>query len=147
MEIILKQDVKSLGEKDDIVNVKPGYARNFLIPKSYAVIATPSNRKILAENLRQVAFKQDKLHKDALALAEGLKDITIVIGAKAGESGKIFGAVNALQIAEFLKKHGFEVDRRKITLESDVKFLGSYLVNINLHKEVKLQLPFEVVAE
>lgn len=148
MDIILKQDVIHLGEKDEVVKVKPGFARNFLIPKGYAVIANESNRKVLAENLKQIHFKQDKLKKDAENIADGLKDITLKIGAKAaGETGKIFGAVNALQIAEAIKKLGFEVDRRKITFEGDVKFLGTYNANLNLHKEVKVKIPFEVVAE
>lgn len=147
MEIILKQDVKNLGEKDDIVNVKPGYGRNFLLPKGMAVIATESNRKVLAENIRQAQFKQDKVKKDAEKIAEGLKDISLKVGAKAGENGKIFGAVNTLQVAEAIKKLGYEVDRRKITFDSDVKHLGNYTANVNLHKEVKIQVPFEVVAE
>lgn len=148
MEIILKQDVKHLGEKDEIVKVKPGFARNFLIPQGFGVMASDSNRKVLTENLKQAQFKQDKLKKDAEIIAEGLKDKTLMIGAKAaGQTGKIFGAVNALQIAEAIKKLGFEVDRRKITFDSDVKFLGTYTANVNLHKEVKLKVPFEVIAE
>ncbi|QEC53924.1 large subunit ribosomal protein L9 [Anseongella ginsenosidimutans] len=147
MEIILKQDVKNLGEKDDIVNVKPGYGRNFLLPKGMAVLATESNKKVLAENIRQAQFKQDKVKKDAEKIAEGLKDVSLKVGAKAGENGKIFGAVNALQIAEAIKKLGYEVDRRKITFDSDVKFLGNYIANVNLHKDVKVQVPFEVAAE
>lgn len=147
MEIILKQDVKNLGDKDDIVSVKPGYGRNYLLPKGMAVLATDSNRKVLAENIRQAQFKQDKVKKDAEQIAEGLKDVSLTVGAKAGENGKIFGAVNALQIAEAIKKLGYEVDRRKITFDSDVKFLGNYTANVNLHKEVKVQVPFEVVAE
>ncbi|MFS8616033.1 MAG: 50S ribosomal protein L9 [Solitalea sp.] len=147
MEVILTQDVKKLGEKDDIVTVKPGYGRNFLLPKGMAVLATESNKKVLAENIRQAQFKQEKVKKDAEKIAEGLKDVSLTIGAKAGENGKIFGAVNALQIAEAIKKLGFEVDRRKITFDSDVKFLGTYTANVNLHKEVKVQVPFEVVAE
>lgn len=147
MEIILKQDVKNLGEKDDIVKVKPGYARNFLIPKGMAIVASDSNRKVLAENVRQAQFKQEKIKKDAEKIAEGLKDVSLTIGAKAGEQGKIFGAVNPLQIAEAIKKLGYEVDRRKITFEDDVKYLGNYKANINLHREVKVQVPFEVVVE
>lgn len=147
MEVILTQDVKKLGEKDDVVTVKPGYGRNFLLPKGMAVLATESNKKVLAENIRQAQFKQEKVKKDAEKIAEGLKDVSLTIGAKAGENGKIFGAVNALQIAEAIKKLGFEVDRRKITFDSDVKFLGTYTANVNLHKEVKVQVPFEVVAE
>jgi len=147
MDVILKQDVAHLGEKDEVLKVKPGFGRNYLIPKGYAVIASESNRKVLAENLKQANFKQEKLKNDAEAIAEGLKDQVLQIGAKAaGETGKIFGAVNALQIAEAIKKLGFDVDRRKITFDSDVKFLGSYTANLNLHKEVKVKVPFEVIA-
>lgn len=147
MEVILKQDIKNVGYKDDVVRVKDGYGRNYLIPKGYAVIANDSNRKILAENLRQTQFKQDRIKGDAETIAAGLQNVTVSIGAKAGESGKIFGAVNTIQFAEALKKLGFEVDRKRITFETDVKFLGSYVANLNLHKEVKIQVPFEVVAE
>ncbi|MBC7653101.1 MAG: 50S ribosomal protein L9 [Oligoflexus sp.] len=147
MEIILKQDVKKLGEKDDIVNVKPGFGRNFLIPQGHAILATSSAKKVLAENIKQAQFKQDKIKKDADAIATKLEGVTLSIGAKAGESGKIFGAVNTIQIADALKKLGFEVDRRRITFETDVKFVGDYIANLNLHKEVKVQVPFTVVAE
>lgn len=147
MEIILKQDIKNLGEKDDVVNVKPGFGRNFLIPKGYAIQATSSAKKVLAENLKQAQFKQDKIKNDALAVAAKLEGVKLTIGAKAGESGKIFGAVNTIQVAEALKKEGFEVDRRRITFETDPKFVGEYVANLNLHKEVKVQVPFEVVAE
>jgi len=147
MEVILKQDIKKLGEKDDIVTVKPGYGRNYLIPQGFAVLATESTKKVLAENIRQAQFKQDKIKKDAAELATKLEGVKLTIGAKAGESGKIFGSVNNIQIAEALKKQGFEVDRRRITFEEDPKTLGEYVANLNLHKEVKVQLPFEVVAE
>ncbi len=147
MEVILKQDIKSLGYKDDVVRVKDGYGRNYLIPKGFAVLATESTRKILAENIRQAQFKQDRIKNDAEAIAAGLQNVSVSIGAKAGETGKIFGAVNTIQFAEALKKLGFEVDRKRITFETDVKFLGSYVANLNLHKEVKIQVPFEVVAE
>lgn len=147
MEIILKQDIKSLGEKDDIVNVKPGYGRNYLIPQGFAVLATESAKKVLAENLKQAQFKQDKIKKDAEAIAGRLEGVKLTIGAKAGESGKIFGSVNTIQIADALKKEGFEVDRRRITFETEPKFVGEYVANLNLHKEVKVQVPFEVVAE
>jgi len=147
MEVILKQDIKNLGEKDDVVNVKPGYGRNFLIPQGFASLATPSARKVLAENLKQAAFKQDKIRKDADAIATRLEGIILSIGAKAGESGKIFGAINTIQIADALKKQGFEVDRRKITFDSEPKFVGDYTANLNLHKEVKVKVPFTVVAE
>ncbi|HEY0245229.1 MAG TPA: 50S ribosomal protein L9 [Mucilaginibacter sp.] len=147
MEVILKQDVKNLGDKDDVVSVKPGYGRNYLLPKGYAILATVSARKVLAENLKQAQFKQDKIRKDADAIAARLEGITLHIGAKAGESGKIFGAINTIQIADALKKEGFEVDRRRITFETEPKFVGDYIANINLHKEVKVQVPFTVVAE
>ena len=147
MEVILKQDIKKLGEKDDVVSVKPGYGRNYLIPKGFAEIATASAKKVLAENIRQAQFKQDKIKKDATELAAKLDGVKLSIGAKAGESGKIFGSVNSIQVAEALKKQGFEVDRRRITFEEEPKTVGEYLVNLNLHKEVKVQVPFEVVAE
>ena len=147
MELILKQDIKNLGEKDDVVNVKPGFGRNFLIPKGYATLATESAKKVLAENLKQAAFKQDKIKKDVDAIASKLEGIKLSIGAKAGESGKIFGSVNTIQIADALKKEGFEVDRRRITFDTEPKFVGEYVANLNLHKEVKVKVPFEVVAE
>jgi large subunit ribosomal protein L9 len=147
MELILKQDIKNLGEKDDVVNVKPGYGRNYLIPKGFAALATESAKKVLAENLKQAAFKQDKIKKDADAIAAKLEGVKLSIGAKAGESGKIFGSVNTIQIADALKKEGFDVDRRRITFEVEPKFVGEYIANLNLHKEVKVKVPFEVVAE
>jgi large subunit ribosomal protein L9 len=147
MEIILKQDVKNLGEKDDVVNVKPGYGRNYLIPQGFATLATPSAKKVLAENLKQAQFKQEKIKNDALAIAARLENVKLSIGAKAGESGKIFGAVNTIQVADALKKEGFDVDRRRITFETEPKFVGEYIANLNLHKEVKVKVPFEVVAE
>lgn len=147
MELILKQDIKNLGEKDDVVNVKPGFGRNYLIPKGFATLATESAKKVLAENLKQAAFKQDKIKKDADAIAAKLEGVKLSIGAKAGESGKIFGSVNTIQIADALKKEGFDVDRRRITFETEPKFVGEYIANLNLHKEVKVKVPFEVVAE
>ena len=147
MEVILKQDVKNLGEKDDIVNVKPGYGRNYLIPKGFAQQATESARKVLAENLKQAQFKQEKIRKDADAIAARLEGVKLTIGAKAGETGKIFGAINTIQIADALKKEGFDVDRRRITFDSEPKMVGEYTANLNLHKEVKVKVPFEVVAE
>ena len=147
MEVILKQDIKNLGEKDDVVNVKPGYGRNFLIPQGFATLATPSARKVLAENLKQAQFKQEKIRKDADAIAARLEGVTLTIGAKAGETGKIFGAINTIQVADALKKEGFDVDRRRITFDSEPKFVGEYIANLNLHKEVKVKVPFEVVAE
>jgi large subunit ribosomal protein L9 len=147
MEVILKQDVKSLGEKDDIVKVKPGYGRNYLIPQGFATLATESAKKVLAENLKQAQFKQDKIRKDAEELAAKLENVKLTIGAKAGESGKIFGAINTIQVADALKKQGFEVDSRRITFDQEPKVLGEYTANLNLHKEVKVKVPFEVVAE
>ena len=147
MEIILKQDIKNLGEKDDIVSVKPGYGRNYLIPQGFATLATSSAKKVLAENLKQAQFKQDKIKNDALAIAARLEGVKLSVGAKAGESGKIFGAINTIQIADALKKEGFDVDRRRITFDAEPKFVGEYTANLNLHKEVKVKVPFEVVAE
>lgn len=147
MELILKQDIKNLGEKDDVVNVRPGFGRNFLIPKGYATLATESAKKVLAENLKQAAFKQDKIKKDADAIASRLEGVKLSIGAKAGETGKIFGSVNTIQIADALKKEGFDVDRRRITFDVEPKFIGEYTANLNLHKEVKVKVTFEVVAE
>ena len=147
MEVILKQDIKSLGEKDDIVTVKPGFGRNYLIPQGFAILATSSAKKVLAENLKQAAFKQEKIKKDAEGVAAKLADVKLTIGAKAGETGKIFGAVNTIQVADALKAKGFEVDRRRITFETEPKTLGEYVANLNLHKEVKVKVAFEVVAE
>ena len=147
MEVILKQDIKNLGEKDDVVKVKPGYGRNFLIPQGFAALATVSARKVLAENLKQAQFKQEKIRKDADAIAARLEGIVLSIGAKVGETGKIFGAINTIQIADALKKEGFDVDRRRITFDAEPKFVGDYTANLNLHKEVKVKVPFTVVAE
>src|SRR6202000_3449135 len=133
MEVILKQDVKSLGDKDDIVNVKPGYVRNFLLPKGYAILATESARKVLAENLKQAQFKQEKIRKDADDIAARLEGVKLTIGAKAGETGKIFGAINTIQVADALKKEGFDVDRRRITFDQDPKLVGDYTAIVNLH--------------
>lgn len=149
MEIILKQDVPKLGFKDDIVTVKPGYATNYLIPKGLAILAVPSEKKKLAETIRQRAFKEEKVKKEAEKLADKLRDIEVKIGAKTGTSGKIFGSVNALQIAEAIKEqYDIEVDRKKILVDGDsVKELGTYTAKINLHKEVRFDIKFEVVAE
>lgn len=147
MEVILKQDVKHLGEKDDIVVVKPGFGRNYLIPQGFATMATTSAKKVLAENIKQAQFKQEKIQKDATLLAGKLESVKLTIGTKAGESGKIFGKVNSIQIADALKAQGFDVDRRRITFETEPKSLGEYIANLNLHKEVKVQIPFEVIAE
>jgi len=148
MEIILKQDMKNLGEKDQIVKVRDGYARNFLLPKGYAVLATDSNRKVLSENLRQVAHRQEKLKTEALGTADRLKAITLVIEQIAGTEGRIHGNVTPLQVSNILKsQHGIEIDRRRITFNEEIKNLGSYIALLNLHKEVKVELPFEIVQK
>lgn len=147
MKLILTQDVRSLGHKDDVVSVRPGYGRNYLIPKGMAKMATESALKMLAEDVKQRAFKQDKIKKDAEAMAVKLEGVTVTIKAKTGTSGKIFGAVTALQVANTLKEQGIEVDRRKIVLSEDPKVLGSYTAIINLHKEVSKEIAIEVVAE
>ncbi len=149
MEIILKQEVENLGSKDEIVKVKPGYARNFLIPQGMAIPATESNKKILAENLRQRAHKEAKILEEAKKAAEGISALSIKVGAKAGENGKIFGSVNALQIAEAVQKAGFAIDRKQITLidAENIKTLGVYKAKVKLHKEVSTEIEFEVVSE
>ena len=149
MEVILKQDVPNLGYTNEKVNVKPGYARNFLLPQGIAILATETNKKILAENLKQRAFKADKILNEAEELAKGLKDITVKIGAKAAESGKIFGSVNAIQIAQALKdQFKFDIDRKKIHVDGEhIKELGTYKARIILHKEIQLEINFEVFAE
>ena len=149
MEVILKQDVPNLGYTNEKVNVKPGYARNFLIPQGIAILATETNKKILAENLKQKAFKADMVRNEAEELAKGLKDLTVKIGAKAAESGKIFGSVNAIQIAQALKdQFKFDIDRKKIHVDGEhIKELGTYKARIILHKEVQLDINFEVFAE
>jgi len=147
MEIILKQDVQGLGYKNDVVKVKPGYARNYLIPNGSAMIANQSNKKMIAENIRQAAHKAEKLIQDAKALAEKIGELTIEIGAKAGESGKIFGAVTVNQISEMLKSKGFDIDRKKVIMKENPKEIGDYSVTLDLHKEVKHEITVKVVAE
>lgn len=148
MEIILLQDVNKLGQKDDLVNVKNGYGRNFLIPRGYAVAATPSARKMHAENLKQRAHKEEKIKSEARVLAEKMTNLKVVVGAKTSTSGKIFGSVNTIQIAEALKEKGFDIDRKSITLPEDqVKEVGNYKAVIKLHREVKVEIDFEIVAE
>ncbi|MBD5233935.1 MAG: 50S ribosomal protein L9 [Bacteroidales bacterium] len=147
MKIILKEDVSGLGYKDDVVEVKDGYGRNYLIPTGKAVIATPSALKVLAENQRQRAHKLAKIKADAEALAAQLKDLKLTIGAKTSATGTIFGSVNAIQIAEALEKLGFNVDRKLIEIKETIKEVGNYTANVKLHKEVSVEIPFEVVAE
>jgi large subunit ribosomal protein L9 len=148
MEIILLQDVNKLGQKDDIVNVKNGYGANYLIPKGYAIAATPSAKKMHAENLKQRAHKEEKIKIDAQQMASKLEGISLVVGAKTSSSGKIFGSVNTIQIAEALKEKGFEIDRKNITLPEDqIKEIGKYKAVIKLHREVKVEVDFEIAAE
>jgi large subunit ribosomal protein L9 len=148
MEIILKQDVERLGSKDDIVNVKDGFARNFLIPQKKAVIATESAKKILAENIKQRAHKESRLKEEAQVIADKLANKKVKIGAKISSSGKIFGSVNTIQVAEAINKKGFEIERKQITLPEDsIKEVGTYTAKIKLHKDVIVELEFEVVGE
>jgi len=147
MEIILKEDVKGLGYKNDLVTVRPGYGRTYLIPQGMALLATPSAKKVVAENQRQAAHKAEKLKLDAQLLADNIGETVLVIKAKAGENGKIFGAVTTLQISDALKALGFEVDRKRIGLVGDVKELGNYSATLNLHKAVQHTVAFSVVAD
>jgi large subunit ribosomal protein L9 len=149
MEIILKQDINNLGYKDDQVKVKNGYARNYLIPQGFAVMASETNKKIHAENLKQRAFKLEKIRNEAETFAKSLENVVVKIGAKAGASGKIYGSVNSIQIAEALKEQfNIEVDRKKVVIIGEsVKELGTYKAKINLHKEIKAEISFEVFAE
>ena len=147
MKIILKEDVLGLGYKDDVVTVKDGYGRNFLIPTGKAVLATDSALKVLAENLKQRAHKLAQIKADAEALAEKLNGTTVTIATKASESGKVFGSVTSLQIAEALEKQGLAVDKRTIALKEPLKELGTAKVAVKLHKEVSTEITVEVVAE
>lgn len=148
MEIILKQDIQNLGFKDDIVTVKDGYARNFLIPKGIAINATADAKKVHAEILKQRAHKEEKIKDEAQAIADKLKDITLTIGAKASSKGKIFGSINTIQIAESLKEKGFDIDRKVISIKEDlIKEIGKYTAAVRLHKEIQIEVPFEIVAE
>lgn len=147
MEVILKQDVQGLGYKNDIVKVKPGYGNNFLIPNGYALIANVSNKRLVNENVRQAAHKAAKVKQDAEALAAKVGDLTIEIKTKAGESGKIFGAVTALQISDALKAKGLDIDRKKVILKESPKQVGTYNATLDLHKEVKHEIKVKVVAE
>ena len=148
MEVILKKDVEKLGFKDDVVTVKNGFARNYLIPQGMAILATESAKKVLAENLRQRAHKEAKIKDEAEALLANIEALELKDGAKAGEKGKIFGSVNNIQLADALKEAGFDIERKKIQLKEDtIKELGSYEATIVLHKEVKAILKFEVIGE
>lgn len=147
MQVILKEDVTNLGYKDDVVTVKDGYGRNYLLPQGKAIIATESAKKVLAENLRQRAHKLEKIKQDAQALAAKLEGVALTIGAKTSSTGTIFGSVTNIQVSEALAKQGFEVDRKVIVIKDAVKEVGSYKALLKLHKEVSVEVPFEVVSE
>ena len=148
MEVILKQDVEHLGYANDVVKVRDGYARNFLLPRGLAVSATSSEKKQLAETMKQRAHKEAKIKDEAMKMADGLENKTLKIGAKAGEAGKIFGSVNTIQIADAIKALGFEVDRKNIKLKGEaVKSLGKYEAEVVFHRDVIRTIPFEVVEE
>jgi len=147
MKIILKENVANLGYKDDVVEVKNGYGRNYLIPQGKAVIASASALKQLAENQKQRAHKLAKILEDAKAAAAALEGVTLTIGAKTSSTGTIFGSVNNIQIAEALEKLGHNVDRKIISIKSAVKEVGNYTATVKFHKEVEIEIPFEVVAE
>ena len=148
MNVILKQDMPNLGHKDDTVVVKDGYARNYLIPKGFAINATAQNKKVHEEILRQRAHKEAELKDAALKLAEELKKVSLTIGAKTSTKGKIFGSVNTIQIAEALTEKGFDLERKNISISDDlIKEIGSYSATVKLHKEVLVDVPFEIVSE
>lgn len=148
MKIILTQDMENLGLKNDILTVKTGYARNYLIPKGYAIQASGSAVKVHNENLKQRAHKEEKIKNEAEKLATKLAALKLVIGAKVSSAGKIFGSVNTIQLAEALTEKGFEIDRKNITLGADaIKEVGSYKAVVKLHRDVRVDLEFEVIAE
>ncbi len=149
MEIILKQDIPKLGYINDIVKVKAGYARNYLIPNGMAIAATETNRKVLTEVLKQKSFKEEKIRKEAETLAKALDGITVKIGAKAADSGKIFGSVNNIQISEAINEQfKYDIDRKKIIVDGEnIKELGTYTAEVILHKDIKATISFEVFAD
>jgi len=147
MQVILLEDVTNLGYKDEIVSVKSGYGRNYLIPQKKAVIASESAKKVLAENLSQRAHKLEKIRTDAQTLAAKLEGMTLTIGAKTSSTGTIFGSVTNIQIADELAKKGFEIDRKIILIKEPVKEVGSYKAVVKLHKDISVELPFEVISE
>jgi large subunit ribosomal protein L9 len=147
MQVILLEDINNLGYKDDIVTVKSGYGRNYLIPAKKAVIASEPAKKVLAENLRQRAHKLEKIKVNAQTLAAKLDGVSLTIGAKTSSTGTIFGSVNNIQIAEELTKKGFEIDRKTIIIKDSVKEVGSYRATVKLHKDILVEIPFEVISE
>jgi len=148
MDIILKQDIPSLGHKDDIITVKDGYARNYLIPKGLAINATTSVKKMHQEILSQRSHKETQIKLEAEAMADKIKGLKLTIGAKTSTKGKIFGSVNTIQISQSLKEEGFEIDRKDITIKEElIKEVGSYTATVKLHREVLVEIPFEIIAE
>lgn len=147
MEIILKTDIKGLGYKNDLVEVKPGYGRNYLIPQGFAVLATGSNKKILAENIKQAAHKAEKIKTEAENIAAKIAGMTLEIKAKIGESGKIFGKVTTLQISDALAAQGIDIDRKKLSINGPVDGAGEFSADVDLHREVKTKVKFVVVGE
>jgi len=146
MELILKEDIIGLGYKNDIVNVKSGYGRNYLIPQGKAVIASPSAKKVLAENLKQQASKLAALKAEAEKKGEAIKDVALTIAAKVSATGQLYGSVNASTVAEELKKLGHDIDRKIITMR-DAKMVGDYVATVHFHKEVEIEIPVKVIAE
>ncbi len=147
MQVILKEDILNLGYKDEVVTVKDGYGRNYLIPQGKAVIASESAKKVLAENMKQRAHKLEKIKKDAEALAAKLDGVSLTIGAKTRSTGTIFGSVTNIKIAEAIEKLGYNVDRKVIIIKDAVKEIGTYKATAKLHKEVSVEIPFEVISE
>jgi len=148
MEIILKQDLENIGYKNEVKVVKPGYARNFLIPRGFAIAATAINKKVLNETLKQKAFKEEKIIAELQQMVDALKSTTVKIGAKVSEKGKIFGSITTMQIAEGIHNEGYVIDRKKIFIKDDsIKELGKYEARIKLHKDVEFDLSFEVIKE
>jgi len=148
MQVILITDIANLGHKDDIIDVKPGYGRNYLIPQGYAILATESAKKVHAENMRQRAHKEAKMKEAAAELAQKLEGIKLTIATKTSSTGKIFGSVNSIMVAESLKGQGFDIDRKKILVKQDaIKEVGTYNAIIKLHREVKVEIALEVVSE
>jgi large subunit ribosomal protein L9 len=147
MDIILKQDIAGLGYRNEIISVKPGYGNNYLIPQGFATLATKSTIKVMQENIKQAAHKAEKIKTAAEAIAEGLNEVVLEIAAKVGDGTRIFGKVTTTQISDALKLKGFEVDRKKIILPKEVKVLGDYVAMLDLHKEVKKEVKFSVIAD
>lgn len=147
MEVILKKDIKGLGYKNDIVKVKGGYGRNYLIPQGYALVATEPNKKMMAELARQAAHKAEKLKQDAEELAGKIEKLTVEIKTKVGENGRIFGSVTTNQLAEVIREKGYEVDRKQIAINGEVKTTGEYEAEVDLHREVNCSFKFTVAGE